>query len=83
MPVFRAPTIDVQIGKPEELWWVTRPMSKTLVKYQGQWRWVQSPQEDFLATCEVVLRGGYVHQISNSLAADLEFNGFGDYITET
>lgn len=82
MPVFRGPTIDVKFGRNQDLWFVSYPKPKTVVKIQGQWKTVMTPQEDFLATCDVVLRGGYVHNISPELAAELSSAGFAEFISE-
>lgn len=83
MPFFRSPVTNVQVGKPHDLWWAVWPKSTTLVKHNGSWRWVYVPNPDFVAECEVVLRGGYVNPISDSLAAELVSEGFGEYITES
>lgn len=82
MPRFIGPTQKVKVGRPADIWWDSRPMSKTVIKKDGAWRTVVSPQEDFLASCQVVLRGGYVNEISAELAAELTAAGYGDYIVE-
>lgn len=81
MPHFNSPTFERKLGRPHELWFVPQIQSKTVVKHNGQWRTVVTPTEDFIATCEVVLRGGYLHEISDELAAELTDAGYGDYIT--
>jgi len=81
MPFFASPPLWRKAGRSSDLWWVSNPLGQTVVKADGQWRTVVSPSEDFLATCEVVLRGGYQHEISDALAADLTAAGYGDYIT--
>jgi hypothetical protein len=82
MPVFRGPQIQVKRGRPDDLWFVSYPKSRTVVKYQGAWRSVMSPQEDFLNACDVVLRGGFVHEISTDLATELTTAGYGEFISE-
>jgi len=83
MPYFRGPVLLYKPGRPEPLWFITQRMGKTVVKKSGQWRTVMTPQEDFLATCDVVLRGGMTHTITSDLAAELTAAGFGEYISET
>lgn len=83
MPKFVGPVQKVRIGRElSELWWDYRPMSKTVVKKDGLWKTVVSPHEDFLASCEVVLRGGFVNDITPELATELTAAGFGQYIVE-
>jgi hypothetical protein len=82
MPIFVGPTLTSQPGRPEELWFVKQKIGKTVLKKDGVWRTVMTPQEDYMATCEVVLRGGYVNHITNELATELTAAGYGDYITE-
>jgi len=82
MPIFRGPDVRVKRGRPDDLWFVSYPKSRTVIKQNGAWRTVSTPQEDFLATCEVVLRGGYVHEISDDLATELTSAGYGEFISE-
>jgi hypothetical protein len=82
MPIFNGPTMTTQPGRPEELWFVKQKIGKTVLKNGGVWRTVMTPQEDYMATCEVVLRGGYVHHITDELATELTAAGYGEYITE-
>jgi hypothetical protein len=82
MPKFRGPVLTYKPGRPEDLWFVSMPIGKTVIKKDGQWRTVMSPVDEFLQTCEVVLRGGFVHDIDDELAADLTAAGFGEYISE-
>lgn len=82
MPKFRGPTIPFKFGRPDDLWFVSFPLSKTVVKQGGTWKTVMTPQGDYLKTCEIVLRGGYVHDISQDLADELTTAGYGDYISE-
>lgn len=82
MPTFRGPVMVTQPGRPEDLWFVKQRIGKTVLKKDGAWRTVLSPQEDFLKTCEVVLRGGFTHSITSELAAELTAAGFGEYISE-
>lgn len=82
MPIWNSPTFRVKTGKPYDLWFDVIDKSKTVVKFQGNWRTVVTPQEDFLAACDVVLRGGFVIEISEELASELRAAGFTDYVKE-
>lgn len=81
MPFFNSPPLPRKAGRRHEIWWVSNSLGQTVVKVNGTWRTVVSPSEDFLAACSVVLRGGYVHEISDDLAAELTTAGYGDYIS--
>jgi hypothetical protein len=83
MPYFDSPVLNRKAGRAHELWWVSINIGKTVVKVGGEWRTVVSPTEDFLATCDVVLRGGYKTYVSTELAAELTAAGFGDNIVES
>lgn len=80
MPTWSSPTYPVKVGRPDDLWWVSNIKSKTVVKFQGAWKTLVSPQEDFLAACSVVLRGGYNYELSEDLATELRAAGFTDYV---
>jgi uncharacterized protein with NAD-binding domain and iron-sulfur cluster len=82
MPIWNSPTYRVKTGKPHDLWFDVIDKTKTVVKFQGNWRTLVSPQEDFLNACDVVLRGGFVIEISEELATELSEAGFADYIKE-
>lgn len=82
MPKFVGPTVRIKYGHPNDLWFAGVTRGKTVVKVGGTWRTVVSPSEDFLATCSVVLRGGYEHQIDQALADELTANGYGEYVSE-
>ena len=79
---FDNPTYQYKTGLPHDLYFAGYPVAKTVVKYNGQWRTVITPHEDFLAQCEEVLRGGFIHIISAELAAELTAAGYGDYVVE-
>lgn len=81
MPTFDSPKLWRKAGRSSELWFVSNPLGQTVVKVNDQWRTVVSPSEDFLATCQVVLRGGYNHDISPALAAELTAAGYGEYVS--
>lgn len=72
-----------EFGRPNDLWFVSFPIGKTVVKKDGAWRTVMTPQGDFLDQCDVVLRGGYTIEISDDLADELTAAGFGDYVSES
>lgn len=80
--LWRGPTLTYKFGRPDDLWFVSFPIGKTVVKKDGAWRTVMTPQGDFLKECEVVLRGGYDIEISDDLATELTAAGFGEYISE-
>jgi hypothetical protein len=80
MPVFRGPTYQRKLGRRYELWWATENVGKTVVKKNGTWTTVVVPNQDYLATCQRVLRGGFEEQITTAEAAELTAAGYGDYI---
>ncbi len=81
MPYFTTITQERKVGRPHDLWWVGTALAKSLVKHNGSWRVVVAMTEEFMAECTVVLRGGYLNEISDELAAELTAAGYGDYIT--
>jgi len=81
MPTWRGPTYPVKTGLPYDIWWESTTKSKTVVKYQGAWKTLVSPTEDYLAACEVVLRGGFIIDLTPELSTELIDAGFSDYIT--
>jgi hypothetical protein len=83
MPKFVGPVLIYKPGRPEDLWFVSTRIGKTVVKKDGSWLEIVTPQGDFLATCDVVLRGGYTHTITSDLATELTAAGYGAYITES
>ena len=80
--LWNGPTLKYERGRPDPLWFTSFPIGKTVVKKDGAWRTVMTPQGDFLDQCEVVLRGGYDIEISDELATELTAAGFGEYISE-
>lgn len=83
MPFFRGPELIYRPGRPDDLWFVSQRIGKTVVKKDGAWRTVMNPQGDFLDQCDVVLRGGFTIEISNELASELTDAGYGDYVSES
>ena len=79
---WRGPTLGVKRGRPDPLWWTSWYDAKTVVKKDGQWLTVMTPQGDFLAQCDVVLRGGFDIEITDELATELTAAGFAEYISE-
>lgn len=78
MPLFFIPPTQLRAAPPgEELWFVAVPVGLTVVKVGGTWKTVNVPSEDFLATCQVVLRGGFKTPISQALATELTAAGYG------
>jgi len=82
MPRFVNPTYEYKIGLPHDLYFVGYPVAKSVVKHNGAWKTVVVPREDFLAQCTEVLRGGFDHQITPQLAAELIAAGYGEYVVE-
>ena len=81
MPTWRGPTYEVKTGRRYDIWYESQSKSKTVVKVADSWKTLVSPTEDFLATCEVVLRGGFVIPITDELSTELAAAGFSQYIT--
>lgn len=81
--LWRGPKLNVKRGRPNELWFTSIDVGQTVVKKDGQWRTLMTPQSDFLATCDVVLRGGYTIEITDDLADELTAAGFGQYVSES
>jgi hypothetical protein len=78
--IFRGPTYRYKIGRPYELWFVSYPVGKTVIKNNGTWQTVMVPKDSDLATYQRVLRGGYDNVITDAEAAELTAAGYGDYI---
>ena len=78
--IFRGPTYRYRIGKPEDLWFVSYPIGKTVIKNGGTWSTIMVPQNSDLANYDRVLRGGYDNVITDSEATELTAAGYGDYI---
>jgi hypothetical protein len=78
--IFRGPTYRYKIGRPHDLWFVSYPVGKTVVKKDGAWSTIMVPQNSDLATYQRVLRGGYDNVITDAEAAELTAAGYGDYI---
>ena len=80
MPIFRGPTFVHKLGRPNDLWFVSYPIGKTVVKSNGVWTTIVSPQDSSLSGYQRVLRGGYDNVITSQEAAELTAAGYGDYI---
>jgi hypothetical protein len=78
--IFRGPTYRYKIGRPHELWFVSYPVGKTVIKNNGTWQTVMVPKDSDLSTYQRVLRGGYDNVITDAEAAELTAAGYGDYI---
>jgi hypothetical protein len=78
--IFRGPTYRYKIGRPHELWFVSYPVGKTVIKNNGTWQTIMVPRDSDLATYQRVLRGGYDNVITDAEAAELTAAGYGDYI---
>jgi hypothetical protein len=80
--IFRGPTMRIKLGLANDLWFVSYPWGKTVVKDNGTWKTIVSPQDSTLASYQKVLRGGYDNPITDAEAAELTAAGYGDYIVE-
>lgn len=80
MPRFNNPTWDYKLGRGEELWFVSYPIAKDVVKKDGVWKTYVALTPEFIQTCEVVLRGGFRHEISTELADELVAAGYGEFV---
>lgn len=80
--IFRGPTMRIKLGRGEDLWFVSYPWGKTVVKQSGTWSTIVSPQDSTLDSYQRVLRGGYDEPITDAEAAELTAAGYGEYIVE-
>ena len=80
--IFRGPTMTIKLGRRHDLWFVSYPWAKTVVKKDGTWSTIVSPQDSALATYDRVLRGGYETPITDAEATELTAAGYGEYIVE-
>lgn len=80
--IFRGPSMRIKLGMQHDLWFVSYPWGKTVVKDNGTWKTIVSPQDSSLATYERVLPGGYENPITDEEAEELTEAGYGDYIVE-
>jgi hypothetical protein len=78
--IFRGPTYKYRPGREYDLWFVSYPIGKSVVKANGTWKTIVVPQDSDLATYQRVLRGGYDNVITNAEAIELTAAGYGDYI---
>jgi hypothetical protein len=78
--IFRGPTYRYRPGREYDLWFVSYPIGKSVVKDNGTWKTIVVPQDSDLATYDRVLRGGYDNVITNAEATELIAAGYGDYI---
>ena len=80
--IFRGPTMKIKLGRGEDLWFVSYGWGKTVVKDNGTWSTIVSPQDDTLKDYDRVLRGGYDNPITDAEATELTAAGYGEYIVE-
>jgi|TARA_R110000868_G_scaffold326207_4_gene587187 hypothetical protein len=78
--IFRGPTYKYRPGREYDLWFVSYPIGKSVVKDSGVWKTMVVPQDSKLATYDRVLRGGYDNVITDDEATELTAAGYGDYI---
>lgn len=78
--IFRGPTYRYKLGRPNDLWFVSYQKGKTVVKRDGVWSTVITPQDSFLQSCQRYLRSGYEEPITEAEAAELTAAGYGDYV---
>lgn len=74
--------MTIKLGRGNDLWFVSYPWAKTVVKKNGTWSTIVSPQDSSLAAYDRVLRGGYENPITDEEAAELTAAGYGEYIVE-
>lgn len=74
--------MKIKLGRDKDLWYVSYPWGKTVVKHNGAWKTVVSPQDSFLQECTDVFRGGYDTPVTDAQAAELTAAGYGEYIVE-
>lgn len=72
----------IKLGMQNDLWFVSYPWGKTVVKKNGAWSTIVSPQDSTLKDYDRVLRGGYDNPITEAEATELTAAGYGDYIVE-
>ena len=58
--IFRGPSMKIKLGRQYDLWFVAYNWGKTVVKSNGTWSTIVSPQDSSLADYDKVLRGGSV-----------------------
>jgi hypothetical protein len=80
--IFRGPSMKIKLGRQYDLWFVAYNWGKTVVKSNGTWSTIVSPQDSSLADYDKVLRGGYDNPITDAEAAELTAAGYGEYIVE-
>ena len=78
--IFRGPTYKYRPGREYDLWFVSYPIAKTVIKTGGVWKTIVVPQDSDLKTYQRVLRGGYDNVITDAEASELTAAGYGDYI---
>ena len=78
--IFRGPTYKYRPGREYDLWFVSYPIGKSVVKSNGVWKTMVVPQDSDLATYDRVLRGGYDNVITDAEAVELAAAGYGDYV---
>ena len=78
--IFRGPSYKYRPGREYDLWFVSYPIGKSVVKINGTWKKIVVPQDSDLATYQRVLRGGYDNVITDAEAAELTAAGYGDYV---
>ena len=78
--IFRGPTYKYKPGREYDLWFVSYPIGKSVIKINGVWKTMVVPQDSDLATYDRVLRGGYDNVITDAEASELTAAGYGDYV---
>jgi len=72
--------MKIKLGMDNDLWFVSYPWAKTVVKKNGIWSTIVSPQDSALSSYDKVLRGGYENPITEAEATELTAAGYGEYI---
>ena len=52
--IFRGPTYRYKLGRPNDLWFVSYPIGKSVIKNNGTWSTVVVPKDSDLATYQRV-----------------------------
>lgn len=80
---FVTPTVPIGPAGGHRLFeFYTLDVGFTVVKVDGEYQDLLYPDEDFLATCDVVYMGAHEYEVSDETAAELIAAGYEDYLTE-
>ena len=81
--LFVTPTVEIGPAGGHRLFeFYTLDVGVTIIKYDGEYLEMLYPDEDSLALCDKVYRGGHEYEISDEDAQELIDAGYEDYLTE-